>query len=254
MVLPVIQGINPRVNKQTYTIQAPNKTPKKPIYLKNNSIPQNNNSNNQSIVTYKPYSLFQSKNLMASSLNNKRILGKTMPKMIKEPRVCTLCGIEVESYRYNNHINSHPSKIFDWLFLGSYRNASELKDLKNLNMTHILNCAIECRDNYPKNFTYCHLKLCDHPNFRISLYFNTAVAFLEEVRKSNGKVLVHCQMGISRSTTCIIAYMIKEMNYSAVEALKFIKRKRKIVFPNYGFMDQLIQYERTVRSNLVLLN
>ena len=38
--------------------------------------------------------------------------------------------------------------------------------------------------------------------------------------------------------------MIKILKYTAMEALEFIKRKRKQVMPNYGFLDQLIQFEK----------
>ena len=43
--------------------------------------------------------------------------------------------------------------------------------------------------------------------------------------------------------------MIKVMKFTAMEALEFIKRKRKLVMPNYGFLEQLIQFEKTVLEN-----
>lgn len=257
MILPVIQGTTKSIAvKQTYTFLASSHNSKKQIFLANKLSLSNKkdyatNGNNQSRLTNSHLVLFQAKKVINRSSNHqkKTFLRGTMTKTIKDPKLCPLCGTEVEAYRYFCHVNMHPSKIFDWLFLGSYRNASELTDLRKLSITHILNCAVECRNNYPKEFAYSHLKLCDRPNFRISPSFNKAIAFLEEARKANGKVLVHCQMGISRSTTCVIAYMIKEMNFSEIEALKYVKKKRKIVFPNYGFMEQLLQFEKSIRTN-----
>ena len=51
-------------------------------------------------------------------------------------------------------------------------------------------------------------------------------------------------MGIYRSTSCFIAYFIKVLGYNVMNALQFIKKKRKQVMPNFGFIDQLVQYEK----------
>jgi protein-tyrosine phosphatase len=48
-------------------------------------------------------------------------------------------------------------------------------------------------------------------------------------------VLVHCQMGMSRSSTLVIAFLMKEFNWGFKEAFKYTKNKRPIVQPNEGF-------------------
>lgn len=45
-------------------------------------------------------------------------------------------------------------------------------------------------------------------------------------------------MGVSRSATCAIAYLMIERNMSASEAIRTISRNRNIR-PNEGFMLQL---------------
>ena len=159
-------------------------------------------------------------------------------------KICPLCHKEIELYRYNFHYSIHPSQIFPWLYLGSYRNACDKEELKQLNITYILNCAIECYNHFPKEINYCHLKLNDLPNFRILPHLNKAVSFIEEAHSKGANILVHCQMGISRSTSCVIAYFIKVLGYNVMNALQFIKKKRKQVMPNFGFIDQLVQYEK----------
>ena len=86
--------------------------------------------------------------------------------------------------------------------------------------------------------------MCDHPNFNILNFLDKAVSFIEEAKNNNSNILIHCQLGISRSTSCLIAYLIKAMNYTTMTALQFIKKKRRIVMPNYGFLEQLIKYEK----------
>ena len=189
----------------------------------------------------------------AKSYRNENINFKYNFTTKKQPnnnkKKCPLCHKEIDQYKLSFHINLHPSQIFPWLYLGSYRNACDKNDLKDLNVTHILNCAIECYNRYPNEFVYCHIKLNDLPSFNLNPYLNQAINFIDNAHKNNGNILIHCQLGISRSTSCVIAFMIKVMKFTTMEALEFIKRKRKLVMPNYGFLEQLIKFEKTVLEN-----
>lgn len=63
-------------------------------------------------------------------------------------------------------------------------------------------------------------------------------------RAQENRVLVHCLAGMSRSATIVIAYLIATTPMTAGEATEFVRSKRRIVRPNYGFTKQLEQYER----------
>lgn len=43
-----------------------------------------------------------------------------------------------------------PSRITDYLFLGSEWNSANIRELKRLNITHICNVGDECPNYYPK--------------------------------------------------------------------------------------------------------
>jgi atypical dual specificity phosphatase len=58
------------------------------------------------------------------------------------------------------------------------------------------------------------------------------------------RVLVHCLAGMSRSATIVIAYLLATTPMSTEEATEFVRSKRSIIRPNYGFTKQLEQYER----------
>jgi Dual specificity phosphatase, catalytic domain len=49
-------------------------------------------------------------------------------------------------------------------------------------------------------------------------------------------------MGISRSATAVIAYLIATTKMTPHEALAAVRAKRAIVRPNRGFMSQLQEY------------
>jgi len=48
-------------------------------------------------------------------------------------------------------------------------------------------------------------------------------------------VLVHCHMGVSRSATVVIAYLMKYFHMTHREAYNFVKKKRSVINPNEGF-------------------
>jgi hypothetical protein len=53
-------------------------------------------------------------------------------------------------------------------------------------------------------------------------------------------------MGISRSTTIVIAYLVATTRMTPREALATVQSKRAIVRPNPGFMSQLEEYYSTL--------
>ena len=182
---------------------------------------------------------FQDSPLQIISKNN-----NNMPNQ----RICNICHREIDLFDFKYHYNSHPTKIFNWLYLGSHMNACNLEDLVYIGINYVLNCAFECYDSYPSNIKYLHANLNDSPYFKLIPHLNKITQFIHKAKLSGGKILVHCQLGISRSTSCVIAYMIRYLGYTTLGALEFIRKRRPLVMPNSGFLQQLSSYERIVRN------
>ena len=69
--------------------------------------------------------------------------------------------------------------------------------------------------------------------------------------KSNteiSQILIHCQMGVSRSASTTIAFIMKEYEQSLKDTLHQTKAKRNCVKPNPGFYKQLETYEELLRT------
>lgn len=57
-----------------------------------------------------------------------------------------------------------------------------------------------------------------------------------------GKVLVHCRVGVSRSATLVLAYLMLKQDLTLVEAICAVKDNRGVI-PNRGFLRQLIKLD-----------
>lgn len=57
-------------------------------------------------------------------------------------------------------------------------------------------------------------------------------------------MLVHCHAGVSRSSACVIAYLMQSKGLSFQAAFQFASLRRPIIFPNMGFQQQLQEFDR----------
>lgn len=64
---------------------------------------------------------------------------------------------------------------------------------------------------------------------------------------SSAKVLVHCVVGVSRSATLVLAYLMLHQQLSLQQAIITV-RERRWIFPNRGFLRQLCQLDQQLRG------
>lgn len=136
-----------------------------------------------------------------------------------------------------------PSRIFDYLYLGSEWNASNLEELQKNGVSHIVNVTREIDNFFPESLKYLNVRVYDEETTDLLSHWKETYRFISNARKQNTRVLVHCKMGVSRSGSTVIAYAMKEYGWSLEEALRYVKEKRSIVHPNPGFMRQLLIYQ-----------
>jgi protein phosphatase slingshot len=143
---------------------------------------------------------------------------------------------------------SPPTLIIKNLYLGDYGNASNLFHplMKELNISHIINCCKGGQNFFPKYFNYVNLEWVDNTSQNIFLEdvsFFSVLDYIENALNGDEVVFVHCGAGISRSATVIIAFLMKKFNWSYDEAFLFVKTKKPNIQPNIHFENQLRKVE-----------
>lgn len=88
-----------------------------------------------------------------------------------------------------------------------------------------------------------YIDLDDDRTEPIGDYFDRTYNFINRHLEQGYNVYVHCVAGMSRSSTIVVAFLMKKFGMSVEEALSFVKDRRPIIRPNNGFLHELIRYE-----------
>uniref|UniRef100_A0A663LME5 protein-tyrosine-phosphatase n=1 Tax=Athene cunicularia TaxID=194338 RepID=A0A663LME5_ATHCN len=141
-----------------------------------------------------------------------------------------------------------PVEILPFLYLGSAYHAARRDMLDALGITALLNVSSDCPNHFEGHYQYKCIPVEDNHKADISSWFMEAIEYIGEclLKECCGRVLVHCQAGISRSATICLAYLMMKKRVKLEEAFEFVKQRRSIISPNFSFMGQLLQFESQV--------
>lgn len=144
-----------------------------------------------------------------------------------------------------------PTQIRPYLFVGGIDNARDRMLLLTLGITHILSAAAEYTPPFIPGMRTLHLPLYDRTNERSAPFFAAAKRWMDEARAADGRILVHCQHGISRSITLILAYLMQEEKLSLSQALTAVRAQRAASEPNPTFLGELRDLEQSLYGKVV---
>ncbi|KAF8518231.1 hypothetical protein JB92DRAFT_2712778 [Gautieria morchelliformis] len=172
---------------------------------------------------------------------------------------------------------SFPSRVLPFLYLGNLNHASNAYMLHALGITHVVSVG-ECALVPPFN----EEDGCSSPEYQVvfgkesgmpgSLWteeregrikvldikgvcddgidslrptFVSICDWIDQARREGGQVLVHCRVGVSRSATVTIAYVMKHLQLSLVDAYLIVRSRRLSVLiqPNMRLLYNLCGWE-----------
>ncbi|XP_065495434.1 dual specificity protein phosphatase 13B-like isoform X2 [Caloenas nicobarica] len=124
--------------------------------------------------------------------------------------------------------------------------ARDKAQLSRMGISHVVDAAagrfhIDTGPKFYKDLSvdYYGVEAEDNPNFDLSIYFYPVARYIRAALNSpRGKVLVHCAMGISRSATLVLAFLMICEDMSLTDAIQTVRSHRGVC-PNSGFLQQL---------------
>ena len=169
--------------------------------------------------------------------------------------ICNDCFVEQKREIFNlymNKVNLYPSyeQITDKIYLGNEDTARDKNLLNKLNISNILICAEGCEPFFPNDFKYKILYIDDATDENILSWLKEAFEFIDS---SVNNIYIHCAMGISRSPSIVISYLMYKEKKKYEDAYDFVKEKRNVICPNSGFQEQLKKFEKILEENNYIL-
>ncbi|KAG0182263.1 Dual specificity protein phosphatase 10 [Apophysomyces sp. BC1034] len=146
------------------------------------------------------------------------------------------------------------------------RNATDLDQLRALSIQYMVNVAEEVHNPHEhlfqhqpldneeagskeRNATTMHYQKFPwrHNQDDLATELDRAVRAIQQTRDvANQTILVHCQCGVARSATLIIAYIMKTMHMPMQDAYDFVKARAPAINPNLNLLSQLREYGQTI--------
>ena len=151
---------------------------------------------------------------------------------------------------YPCRLQDSPAELLPHLFLGNYMDARNTRRLRDLGITHVMNCASvrsEVVNPYPEGsgvVGYLSFTADDADDYDMVQHFEDARNFIDDAYASGGRVLVHCAQGINRSGFIVVAYLMVSQRLDVIEATEYVKTHRGLLLTNKSFQKQLIQFAR----------
>lgn len=135
----------------------------------------------------------------------------------------------------------------DVLYLTNWRGAVNLTQIELLGITHIAAIGAEFLEDKPvkEGLSYYRQDIQDveEAGAQMRQSLHAVSAFIKDAIEGGGRCLVHCAAGVSRSTTCVLAYLLISHRQPLRQSLAQVMAVRRPVWPNDGFMRALIELE-----------
>lgn len=171
---------------------------------------------------------------------------------MKKARVANNSGTATTTTTLAYSLDCKMNQVLPRLYISDDIIARNKSMLVKYKITHILNLTTNIPNKFEPDITYLKIIIFDFETQNISQYFSESFEFIENALKQDeqNRVLVHCNAGISRSASFVIAYLLQKRVFKRYkDAYNHLKKARPVIEPNRGFEKQLINFEKRIRKN-----
>jgi atypical dual specificity phosphatase len=157
---------------------------------------------------------------------------------------------------YHHHPSARPpsrnvSEIIPRLYISDLAFVENPALLASYRITHILSATSDTvvrpsPSQLPAQPVRLHIRVEDLPFAELAAHLPTTTSFIRDALNSSPdtRIVVHCAEGISRSVSVVAAFLMAAYGWAPMDAVSYIKSKRKVANPNFGFVQQLHEYAR----------
>lgn len=154
---------------------------------------------------------------------------------------------------------SELQEVVSNVFISNVFGARSKAKLQDKGISRIVVAAAELdmfHESQP-DLEYLRLPLADNPGQKLMPSLAEGCDFIQKARSEGRACLVHCAGGGSRSASVVIGFLLRHesSDFPSVEAaLQHLKAVRPIVEPNWGFLEQLREFEGTAPTAAAATN
>ncbi|NWX86662.1 STYL1 protein, partial [Nothoprocta ornata] len=130
------------------------------------------------------------------------------------------------------------------LYMGNFKQACDPKILKDLKIKAQVNISKQPTALFAED-KLLHISVADSPDADLFSHFSTICHFVD-AQINYGAVLVFSNLGISRSSTVIMAYLMHSSQFTLKEAWEYVQKCKTNMRPNRGFVKQLSDWETRI--------
>ena len=153
---------------------------------------------------------------------------------------------------------SNVTEILPRLYISDLVFAENPALLSSYRITHILSVMPDSIFRPPSSIlplqpARLQIRVEDLPFAELAAHLPTTTSWIWNALSSSpeARVLVHCGEGVSRSVSVVAAFLMASQGLPPMQAIDYIKSKRRIANPNFGFIQQLHEYSRNSLGRMI---
>ncbi|NXG25605.1 STYL1 protein, partial [Grallaria varia] len=133
------------------------------------------------------------------------------------------------------------------LYLGNFKQACDQKIQEDLKIKALVNVTEQPAPLFAEGGECLHISVPDSLEADLFSFFPTICQFIDAQMKG-GAVLVFSSLGISRSTTVTMAFLMHSCQFSLKRAWDYLRKCKSFTSPHRGFLDQLSAWESQIHG------